>query len=50
VLSPDIYAAEARAAQDLADVKFLDLSDRMSGPERCYLEFWGKSFIGMQIT
>jgi peptidoglycan/LPS O-acetylase OafA/YrhL len=42
VLSPDIYAAEARAAQDLANVKFLDLSDRMCGPERCYLEVGGQ--------
>jgi hypothetical protein len=42
VLSPDIYAAEARAAQDLGNVKFLDLSDRMCGPERCYLEVGGQ--------
>jgi peptidoglycan/LPS O-acetylase OafA/YrhL len=42
VLSPDIYAAEERAAQDLGNVKFLDLSDRMCGPERCYLEVGGQ--------
>jgi hypothetical protein len=42
VLSPDIFAAEARAAQDLGNVKFLDLSDRMCGPDRCYLEVGGQ--------
>ena len=42
VLSPDIYAAEARAAQGLGNVKFLDLSDRMCGPDRCYLEVGGQ--------
>jgi peptidoglycan/LPS O-acetylase OafA/YrhL len=41
-LSPDIYAAEARAAQDFGNVKLLDLSDRMCGPDRCYLEVNGQ--------
>jgi peptidoglycan/LPS O-acetylase OafA/YrhL len=42
VLSPDVYAAEARAAQDFGNVKILDLSDRMCGPDRCYLEAGGQ--------
>jgi peptidoglycan/LPS O-acetylase OafA/YrhL len=42
VLSPGIYAAEARAAQDFDNVKVLDLSDRMCGPDRCYLEVGGQ--------
>ena len=42
VLSPGIYAAEARAAQDFSNVKVLDLSDRMCGPDRCYLEAGGQ--------
>jgi peptidoglycan/LPS O-acetylase OafA/YrhL len=42
VLSPDIYTAEARAAQDFGNVKILDLSDRMCGPDRCYLEAGGQ--------
>ena len=37
-LSPDVYAAEVRAAHDFGNVKVLDLSDRMCGPDRCYLE------------
>jgi peptidoglycan/LPS O-acetylase OafA/YrhL len=41
-LSPDIYAAEARAAQDFGHVKFLDLSDRMCGPDRCNVEAGGQ--------
>jgi hypothetical protein len=41
-LSPDVYAAEERAAQGLGNVKFLDLSDRMCGPDRCYLEIGGQ--------
>ena len=41
-LSPDVYAAEERAAQGLGNVKFLDLSDRMCGPDRCYLEVGGQ--------
>jgi hypothetical protein len=41
-LSPDVYAAEERAAQGLGNVKFLDLSDRMCGPDRCYLEVGGR--------
>jgi peptidoglycan/LPS O-acetylase OafA/YrhL len=41
-LSPNIYAAEARAAQDFGNVKFLDLSDQMCGPDRCYLESGGQ--------
>ena len=41
-LSPDIYAAEARAAKDLGNIKFLDLSDRLCGPVRCYLEVGGQ--------
>jgi peptidoglycan/LPS O-acetylase OafA/YrhL len=41
-LSPGIYAAEARAAQDFGNVKVLDLSDRMCGPDRCYLEAGGQ--------
>jgi peptidoglycan/LPS O-acetylase OafA/YrhL len=41
-LSPDIYAAEARAAKDFGNVKVLDLSDRMCGPDRCYLEAGGQ--------
>jgi peptidoglycan/LPS O-acetylase OafA/YrhL len=42
VLNPDIYTAEARAAQDFGNVKVLDLSDRMCGPDRCYLEAGGQ--------
>jgi peptidoglycan/LPS O-acetylase OafA/YrhL len=41
-LSPDVYAAEERAAKGLGNVKFLDLSDRMCGPDRCYLEVDGQ--------
>jgi hypothetical protein len=41
-LRPGIYAAEARAAQDFGNVKVLDLSDRMCGPDRCYLEAGGQ--------
>jgi len=41
-LSPDIYAAEERAAQDLGNVKFLDLTDQMCGPDRCNLEVGGQ--------
>ena len=41
-LSPDVYAAEARAARDFGNVKVLDLSDRMCGPDRCYLEAGGQ--------
>ena len=41
-LSPDVYAAEERGAQGLGNVKFLDLSDRMCGPDRCYLEAGGQ--------
>jgi len=41
-LSPGIYAAEARAAQDFGYVKVLDLSDQMCGPDRCYLEAGGQ--------
>jgi peptidoglycan/LPS O-acetylase OafA/YrhL len=41
-LSPDIFAAETRAAQDFGDVKVVDLSDRMCGPNRCYLEAGGQ--------
>ena len=44
-LNPDIYAAEARAAQDFGNVKVLDLSDRMCGPERCYLESGGQVIL-----
>lgn len=40
-LSPGIYAAEARAAQDFGNVKVLDLSDQMCGSDRCYLESRG---------
>jgi peptidoglycan/LPS O-acetylase OafA/YrhL len=42
VLNPDIYTAEARAAQDFGNVKVLDLSDQMCGPDRCYLEAGGQ--------
>jgi SGNH domain (fused to AT3 domains) len=42
VLNPDIYTAEVRAAQDFGNVKVLDLSDRMCGPDRCYLEAGGQ--------
>jgi hypothetical protein len=42
VLSPDIYTAEARAAQAFGNVKVLDLSDRMCGPDHCYLEAVGQ--------
>jgi hypothetical protein len=42
-LSPAIYVAEARAMQDSVNVKALDLSDLMCGPDRCYLE------VGVQI-
>ena len=41
VLNPSIYAAEVRAAQDFGNVKVLDLSDRMCGPDRCFLEAGG---------
>ena len=41
-LSPDIYAAEERAARNLANVKFLDLSDQMCGPDRCNVEAGGQ--------
>ncbi|MGA2249153.1 acyltransferase family protein [Terracidiphilus sp.] len=41
-LSPGVYAAEKRAAQGFDNVKFLDLSDRMCGPDRCYLEVGGQ--------
>ncbi len=42
VLSPDIYAAEARAAKNFSNVKVLDLSDRMCGPDRCFLVAGGQ--------
>jgi peptidoglycan/LPS O-acetylase OafA/YrhL len=42
VLSPGIYAAEARAAQDFGNVEVVDLSDRMCSPDRCYLEVAGQ--------
>jgi peptidoglycan/LPS O-acetylase OafA/YrhL len=42
VLSPDIYAAEARAAKCFSNVKVLDLSDQMCGLDRCYLEAGGQ--------
>ncbi len=41
-LSPGIYAAEVRAAQDFGNVKTLDLSDRMCGPDRCDLKAGGQ--------
>lgn len=41
-LSPDIYAAEARAARGFGNVRLLDLSDRMCGPDQCYLEIGGQ--------
>lgn len=41
-LSPGVYAAEERAAQDFGNVKFLDLSDRMCGPDQCSLEAGGQ--------
>jgi hypothetical protein len=41
-LSPGIYAAETRAAHDFGNVEVLDLSDRMCGPDRCYLEVGGQ--------
>ena len=41
-LSPDVFAAETRAAQGFGDVKVVDLSDRMCGPNRCYLEAGGQ--------
>ena len=44
-LSPDIYAAEARAAQDFGNVKVLDLSDQMCGTDRCYLESGGQVIL-----
>jgi hypothetical protein len=44
-LSPDIYAAEARAARDFVNVKVLDLSDRMCGTDRCYLECRGQVIL-----
>jgi peptidoglycan/LPS O-acetylase OafA/YrhL len=44
-LSPDIYAAEARAAQDFGNVKVLDLSDQMCGSDRCYLESGGQVIL-----
>ena len=44
-LSPDIYAAEARAARGFGNVKVLDLSDRMCGTDRCYLESGGQVIL-----
>lgn len=41
-LSPGVYAAEERAARGFGNVKFLDLSDRMCGPDRCYFEVGGQ--------
>lgn len=41
-LSPGVYAAEERGAQGLGNVKFIDLSDQMCGPDRCYLEVGGQ--------
>jgi hypothetical protein len=41
-LSPGVFAAETRAALDFGNVKVLDLSDRMCGPDRCYLESGGQ--------
>jgi peptidoglycan/LPS O-acetylase OafA/YrhL len=41
-LSPKVYAAEEKAAENLGKVKFLDLSDQMCGPDRCYLEVSGQ--------
>jgi len=41
-LSPDVFAAETRAAQGFGDVKVLDLSDQMCGADRCYLEAGGQ--------
>jgi peptidoglycan/LPS O-acetylase OafA/YrhL len=41
-LRPGVYAAEARTAQEFGNVKMLDLSDRLCGPERCYLEAAGQ--------
>lgn len=41
-LSPDIYAAEERAAQHPGNVKFLDLSDQMCGPDQCNIEIGGQ--------
>jgi peptidoglycan/LPS O-acetylase OafA/YrhL len=41
-LSPEVYAAEVKAAEDLREVKFLDLSDQMCGSDRCYLEVRGQ--------
>jgi SGNH domain (fused to AT3 domains) len=41
-LSPGIYAAETRGAKDFGNVKVLDLSDRLCGPDRCYLESGGQ--------
>jgi peptidoglycan/LPS O-acetylase OafA/YrhL len=41
-LSPEVYAAEVKAAEDLSQVKFLDLSDQMCGSDRCSLEVNGQ--------
>ncbi len=41
-LSPKVYAAEAKAAENFGKVKFLDLSDQMCGPDRCYLKVSGQ--------
>jgi hypothetical protein len=41
-LSPKVYAAEAKAAESFGKIKFLDLSDQMCGPDRCYLEVSGQ--------
>ena len=41
-LSPKVYAAEVKAAENFGNVKFLDLSDQMCGPDRCYLEVSGQ--------
>jgi peptidoglycan/LPS O-acetylase OafA/YrhL len=41
-LSPDVFAAETRAAKNFVDVKVLDLSDQMCGADQCYLEAGGQ--------
>ncbi len=41
-LSPEVYAAEVKAAEGLNKVKFLDLSDQLCGSDRCYLEVSGQ--------
>jgi hypothetical protein len=41
-LNPAVYVVEKRAAEDLGNVSFLDLSDQICGPDRCNLVVGGQ--------